>query len=1016
MAKRSKPLSQFGYIRLVHSLFSADLLNRVLTGAQAKCGKNPMDFCLKPGLTVSDEIARAWRIAASSYSLAEGKKMQGEKQMEYIRSLLTGALEYQYFVCPECGILPDTRAENADMLPGMADALTSSDPEELFPITALISLHSDVPGIPLLVVPGNQELDKLYNFPDGRRKTPFLLMQEYLDRSDRFLWAIVTNGSDWRIMRDSTTIALRTYLDVDLGSVLALRDREAFASIYRLMHASRIHRSDPADPASCLWECWRKELEQGGERVRDGLSARVQAAICSLGTGFLSHRANESLRAAVESKELQAKGLYNELLHLIYRFIFLFVTEERNLLHAHCPRAVREKEVYEKGYSMARLVARAQQTHHQDKYDDLWQSVKIVFSALSSDSGEPRLALPALGGLFDTEQCPHLDISELSNATLLEAMQLLRWSHNVQDGALLRIDYRNMGTEELGAVYESLLELSPCIEKETRRFCLRKPDIIGTSGEQNARKQTSSFYTPPVIVEQIVRMTVDSHINKIRSENASESGKSLSERLLATRILDPSCGSGHFLLSAARHLAQAVAEASSAEPEKYMSTAMHEVISRCTYGVDLNPMAIELVRMNLWLDGYLPNKPLSFLDAHLVCGNSLLGLADWETLTSGIPAGAYAPRKSDHKATCSFFRKANDRALKAQEHSPMRLNLSPLVEPSAVPKGEETPSSNREKQRAWKQHIARFSETPLATAADVYVGTAIMPKTQGANVPTSERIYALLCGGSSVDEVIEAAVSNCRQQSVVHWPLYFPEIMNQGGFDIIIGNPPYYQLEKDGGHLADLYQNCGYQSFKRSADIYCLFYERGLSLLRDRGQLCFITSNKWMRADYGEPLRGFLAHHSNPKALMDFGGVKIFAGATVDTNILHLEKAPNEGRTIGIRVTKEHADRVDNLSVLLQQGAASCSFTSEESWIILSPVEMSIKRKIEALGIPLRKWEIQINYGIKTGYNEAFIITTEKRDEILSRCMPEERIRTEALIRPKRGGQQLPRPPLRTEI
>ena len=245
------------------------------------------------------------------------------------------------------------------------------------------------------------------------------------------------------------------------------------------------------------------------------------------------------------------------------------------------------------------------------------------------------------------------------------------------------------------------------------------------------------------------------------------------------------------------------------------------------------------------------------------------------------------------------------------------------------------------------------------------------------------------------------------------WHTWFSDVFNRDdkeGFDIVIGNPPYIQLQNNGGELAKLYEDCRFQTFAKTGDIYCLFYEKGWQLLRQQGHLCFITSNKWMRAGYGEKTRGFFAHHTNPKYLIDFAGVKIFDNATVDTNILIFGKGQNEHQTRCAVTDKLNKDSLKNLSDFVQQQSVECRFESSDSWVILSPIEQSIKRKIESVGTPLKDWDIQINYGIKTGFNDAFIINTEKRNEILDNCSSEEeRTKTAELIRPILRGRDIKR-------
>ena len=243
-------------------------------------------------------------------------------------------------------------------------------------------------------------------------------------------------------------------------------------------------------------------------------------------------------------------------------------------------------------------------------------------------------------------------------------------------------------------------------------------------------------------------------------------------------------------------------------------------------------------------------------------------------------------------------------------------------------------------------------------------------------------------------------------------PFFDPEWMFgvSKGFDIVIGNPPYIQLQLNGGELGKMYEDSGFQSFTSTGDIYCLFYERGHQLLKADGHLCYITSNKWMRAAYGEKLRTFLASKTNPLLLIDFAGVKVFESATVDTNILLFEKAKNAHHTICAATSKQNRDNLKNLSVFVQQQGSPCDFSGGDSWVIMTPIEQSIKRKIEAVGTPLKDWDINIYRGVLTGCNEAFIISSEKRDEILSNCKSEEeKKRTDELIRPILRGRDIKR-------
>ena len=256
-----------------------------------------------------------------------------------------------------------------------------------------------------------------------------------------------------------------------------------------------------------------------------------------------------------------------------------------------------------------------------------------------------------------------------------------------------------------------------------------------------------------------------------------------------------------------------------------------------------------------------------------------------------------------------------------------------------------------------------------------------------------------------VDEYYQALQS--PSQPFILWQLYFPKVFrDNGGFDIVIGNPPYIQLQKTinestGEKLGDSLSKLGYETFAKTGDIYCLFYEKGYKLLRKNGVLAFITSNKWMRAGYGEKLRGFFARNTNPVRLIDFGSQKIFESATVDVNILMFTKEKNAGNTIACTV-KENC--TSNLSVYIEQASTISSFTSNTSWTILNPIENTIRNKIENKGVPLYKWDIHINRGILTGFNDAFIISASKKDELIA-----EDPKSAELIRPILRGRDIKR-------
>jgi len=228
------------------------------------------------------------------------------------------------------------------------------------------------------------------------------------------------------------------------------------------------------------------------------------------------------------------------------------------------------------------------------------------------------------------------------------------------------------------------------------------------------------------------------------------------------------------------------------------------------------------------------------------------------------------------------------------------------------------------------------------------------------------------------------------------------------GFDIVIANPPYIQLQKavnNNEKYADLYKNEGYETFDRMGDIYCLFYEKGMQLLKSNGILTYISSNKWMRAGYGKKLREFFIKY-NPIKLIDLGP-GVFESATVDTCIFIIQKSQNQNKLKALKLEKQDKNNIDE--AFKEKSILLSNFTSEV-WFIGTEAERKLKEKIEKIGKPLKDWDVKIYYGIKTGLNEAFIITTEKRNEILANCKDEEeRKRTEAIIKPILRGRDIKR-------
>ncbi|WP_241160628.1 Eco57I restriction-modification methylase domain-containing protein [Pseudomonas chlororaphis] len=549
--------------------------------------------------------------------------------------------------------------------------------------------------------------------------------------------------------------------------------------------------------------------------MRDGLRNGVEQALLTFGTGFLQHPANHALRAALDNGTLSKDAYFQQLLRLIYRLIFVFTVEERGVLHPQddSGESLAARRAYAEGYALARLREFCLKRRARTRHDDQWQAIRIVFRGLAQ--GESRLALPALGGLFAPEQCPDLDIASLDNAHLLAALQHLRWAVVTQGkgSSLTPVDYRNMGPEELGSVYESLLELVPTIDLPARTFgFVGRTEEGSTAG--NARKLTGSYYTPDSLVQELIKSALEPVIEQRLAANPANP----TAALLAIRVIDPACGSGHFLLAAARRLAEKLAQLRSLEggqegaiqPQDYRH-ALREVVARCIYGVDRNPMAIELARMALWLEGFEEGRPLGFLDHHLQVGDALLGLTDLHVLEQGIAKDAFKPLSGDDRDVCKALAKTNAAALKNLEkkRTAHAFGQTELVQRhdnglAALRALEALPEDSTEqitaKAQAYEHYLHSARTGRLAQAADMLLGAYLLPKTEdnAQAIPTTATLYLTLLGNAlpaDQQPALAGARQACEEARVFHWPLAFPQVFAQGGFDCVLGNPPWERIK-----------------------------------------------------------------------------------------------------------------------------------------------------------------------------------------------------------------------------
>ena len=731
------------------------------------------DYGLSKSLAVKEELARYWRIASDLHGrYAERRPRQD------LRATQVGVEDW---------LVPFLRSVLGYDDLTAADSVVRED--RVFSLT-----HRACGGaVPLLLVTHEFDLDRADpRFGhDGRRQAPHGMMQEYLNAEDDALWGMVSNGSKLRILRDNPSLTRPSCIEADLDLVFAEELYPDFAALWLVAHATRL-RPAADKPSSCIIESWRAKAHETGERVRENLRDGVTDSLRRIGNGFLQHPSNVKLREALEGGALTPERYFQQLLRLVYRLLFLFTAEERNLLHT--PEATDEQRaVFADGYALSRLRERALRRRHYDRNQDLWRGLQITFRALAESA--PGLGLPALGGLFRADRCPDLDDAAIANEHLLEAVRTLAFFRS--DRSLARINYRDMDTEELGSVYESLLELRPVIDVDASPWTFTfTGDGNGKRAKGSDRKLTGSYYTPPSLVSELVKSTLD----PVVAEAIAARPEDPRAAILALRIVDPACGSGHFLLAAARRLAAEIARIESGADTSDEATRQHalrEVVQHCIYGVDRNPLAVELCKTALWMETIEPGKPLTFLDSHILRGDSLVGILDPEIMARGIPGDAYKPLTGDDKAVCRDIKKRN-RQPKQEDLFDQDAVLEVAVagiDLDAMP--EETLDEVERKRAAWESALRDDTRTREALRANLFVGAYFAPKIHETLqiVPQTQDLQRL---GSHVPRRrgVEALVQKLAgTHDFFHWHLAFAEIMQNGGFDAVLGNPPWERIK-----------------------------------------------------------------------------------------------------------------------------------------------------------------------------------------------------------------------------
>jgi len=798
-ARRSNfKASTFETLTLEGGLISSAMLAAV--AAREASEQSEKDYAIARRLSLRDEIPRAFRI--------------GQGLMEQLMACAT----------PSLAATTEFTTKLLRTVFGFDDIRTGGE-RTLAGRSYVVSLEACGDRVPIVVVPPSDSLDRVSEHlrGDGRRRSAATAIQDWLNANESALWGFCCNGERLRLVRDNASLTRPAYFEVDLRRMFETEAYADFNVLWLLIHATRFGRPGTA-VEDCILERWREDGAKQGLAARDRLRDGVQEALRALGTGFLSHGENQGLRSQIQAGALPLTDFFGELLRLVYCLIFLLTAEDRGLLHP--PEAQPgPRRLYREGYSLGALRDRSVRRAAYDRYHDQWEGLLIVLQALAE--GDDRLALPALGGLFSPESLAVLTSLRLSNRSLLEAMYRLAWLRD--DDSLVPVNWRDMETEELGSVYESLLELTPRLSDEGRELSFA--DGFETKG--NARKTTGSYYTPDSLVQTLLDSTLDPLLDRVEASSTKPI-----DDLLKLSVIDPACGSGHFLLAAARRIATRVARLRSggvASADDFRH-AMRDVARSCIYGVDRNPMAVELTKVALWIETVEPGKPLGFLDATIRCGDSLLGLCDLRELRDGIPDEAYNQLTGDDKlAVKSLMRHNRDERTLGKGEFDFSGQSSQVPEPPrfdgaarvlhALP--EDSKTQVLEKRRLYEEVIRDRELQRWRDASNMYVAAFLLSKESGsavhgqARIPTTSTIWKFLAKEEIPQNILEGSTRITKRAEVFHWPLEFPEVFAEGGFDAVVGNPPWevMQLNEQEYFSQEMPEIASLAGSKRKAEI-----------------------------------------------------------------------------------------------------------------------------------------------------------------------------------------------------
>jgi hypothetical protein len=657
-----------------------------------------------------------------------------------------------------------------------------------------------------------QELDnKDRSSRTHSNKSPQDCLQQFLNSSDH-QWAILTNGKKIRIVRDFYHSITKGFLEFDLEGIFETANSEQFRVLYRVLHKSRFENQyqgtieqeydeegNPIElPDNCLLELFHKKAKETGIKIGNKLRDQVINSIELLGNGFAEHLNPDDFQNG------KVKAYYAEILNIIYRLLFLMFAEQKGWLPIR-------NSIYARTYSITSLKERAARGNYtHDEESDLWEGLKITFKLVTKGytfkNGDK---INAFGGqLFSDRKIDTILNLKIKNKFLLDAIYQLSFFKS--DKLINKINYANLAIDELGSVYESLLDYEPKLAKESTKVGNRQINrgTFYLDDRGTDRKTSGSYYTDSRLVAQLIESALVPVIeNAIKGKSTQQEKEAA---LLKLMIADIACGSGAFLCAALEKMGEYLAIIRMGDEDRptdeQLREAKRDVLLHCIYGVDLNPMALELAKFSLWITASLPDMPLSFLDHKLKFGNSLIG-ATPELIKKGIPVEAYKEVGDDNKDTSKWLREKVKKELTSlskggafQSTLDLRVTMLDSAEDAqayleVLRNEQETPEEVEAAENEYytiKKHLQHSVEWRLA---DTWTASFFIEKTDlQKQYPTNETLFKLR-NGLPVNEALLYEIEQISSSyHFFHYHLEFPEVFEKGGFDCLLGNPPWEKI------------------------------------------------------------------------------------------------------------------------------------------------------------------------------------------------------------------------------